>query len=135
MLLEADLTTHLYDEQITVISRNDATLIETAIEAAEGEAKGYLSRYDIAALFAKETTERDATLLMYLKDMATWNFITLANANADMEFRESRNKQAIAWLKGIQAGKIIPFGWPLIASETSSSLFHVTSDTKRLTNY
>jgi phage gp36-like protein len=135
MLLTADLKTHLYGEQITVISRNDSDLMDSAINAAEGEAKGYLSRYDIAVIFAKTGATRDETLLMFLKDIATWNFITLANANADMDFRESRYKQAVAWLKGVQAGKIVPFGWPLISSETTNSLFHVTSDAKRLTNY
>ena len=135
MLLTADLKPHLYGEQITVISRNDTDLMESAINAAEGEAKGYLSRYDIAVIFAKTGTERDETLLMFLKDIATWNFITLANANADMEFRESRYKQAVAWLKGVQSGKVVPFGWPLMTAEADNSLFHVTSDAKRLTNY
>jgi len=135
MLLTTDLKTHLYEDQIAVISRNDEELMETAIVAAEGEAKGYLSRYDIAVIFAKETTQRDATLLMFLKDMATWNFITLANAAADMEFRESRYKQAIAWLKGIQAGKIVPFGWPLLSADAENSFFHITSAPKRETNF
>lgn len=135
MLLTADLKTHLYDEQIAVISRNDLALMQTAIDAAEGEAKGYLSRYDIAVIFAKAGTQRDSTLLMFLKDMATWNFITLANAAADMEFRESRYKQAVAWLKGIQAGKIVPFGWPFLTAEAENSFFHITSAPKRETNF
>lgn len=135
MLLPADLTTHLYNEQITAISRSDTTLIPEAIAAAEGEAKGYMSRYDIDAIFGAVGTARDKTLLMWLKDMATWHFITLANANADMEFRESRYNQGIAWLKNIQSGKIVPYGWPLTAVENMDSSFHVTSDPKRTTNY
>lgn len=135
MLLKEDLKTHLYAEQITTISRNDEDLLNNAISAAVGEAKGYLSRYDIATIFEATNENRDATLLMYLKDMATWNFITLANAAADLEFREARNKQAVNWLKGIQAGKIVPFGWPLTVDETKDSFFHVTSSTKRETNY
>lgn len=135
MLLAQDLNSHLYDEQITVISRNDATLIDTAIAAAEQEAKGYLSRYDIAALFAKEDDERDPTLLMYLKDIATWHFITLANANADMDFRQARYKDALTWLKGIQASKIVPFGWPVTTIENQDTTWLVTSQTRRETNY
>lgn len=135
MLLIADLKTHLYDEQITAISRNDATLMQTAIDAAQGEAKGYLSRYDIESLFDETDGARDATLLMWLKDMATWHFITLANANADMEFRESRYLQGIKWLKDIQAGKIVPYDWPPNIIEFHDSQFHVTSDPKRITNY
>ncbi len=135
MLLEADLKTHLYTEQITVISRGDAELMAEAIAAAEGEAKGYLSRYDIATIFGETGSSRDKTLLMWLKDMATWHFITLANANADMEFRESRYKQAIANLGKIQNGKIVPDGWPLNTDETKDTLFHVSSDAKRETSY
>lgn len=135
MLLAADLTTHLYNEQITAISRADATLVDTAISAAEQEAKGYLSRYDIVTIFGKTGTQRDATLLMYLKDMATWHFITLANAGADLEFRQARYKDAIAWLKGIQSSKIVPFGWPLTNVENQDSTWLVTSDTKRETNF
>lgn len=135
MLLPTDLKTHLYNEQITAISRNDETLIVDAIDAAEGEAKGYMSRYDIDTVFGAVGTARDKTLLMWLKDMATWHFITLANANADMEFRESRYNQGVAWLKNIQSGKIVPYGWPLTAVPNLDTSFHVTSDTKRITNY
>lgn len=135
MLLAADLKTHLYSEQITVVSRNDTVIIDSAIAAAVQEAKGYLSRYDIPVLFAKTGTDRDPTLLMYLKDIATWHFITLANANADMEFRQARYKDALAWLKGIQSGKIVPFEWPLTAVENQDTIWLVSSDTKRETNY
>lgn len=135
MLLITDLQTHLYSEQITAISRNDETLMQTAIEAAEGEAKSYLSRYDIETIFNETGSDRDKTLLMWLKDIATWHFITLANAGADIEFRESRYKQAIASLTKIQAGKTVPFGWPLNTVEERQEIWKVTSDTKRQTNY
>jgi len=135
MLLAHDLKSHLYDEQITVISRKDGTIIDSAIAAAQQEAKGYLSRYDINALFSKSDDHRDPTLLMYLKDMATWHFITLANANADLEFRQARYKDALAWLKGIQSSKIVPFGWPTSTVENHNTTWLVSSDTKRETNY
>lgn len=135
MLLPEDLKTHLYNEQITAISRNDTELIDEAIAAAEGEAKGYLSRYDIDFIFSQVGNARDKILLMWLKDIATWHFITLANANADMEFRETRYKDGIAWLKNIQSGKVVPYGWPMTPAEHQDTSFHVTSDKKRITNY
>lgn len=135
MLLKEDLTTHLYQDQITVISRSDEDLLTKAIAAAVGQAKGYLSRFNIEELFSAEDDARDETLLMYLKDMATWHFITLANAGADLEFRENRYKQAIAELGKIQSGRTVPYGWPLNEVETQQSVFYVKSDTKRLTNY
>lgn len=135
MLLEADLKTHLYNEQITTISRSDATLINEAIAAAVAEAKGYLSRYDIDTIFAASGSSRDKILLMWLKDMATWHFITLVNAAADMEFREGRYNAAIKWLKDVQSGKNVPYGWPEATTEGHDTSFHVTSDTKRDTHY
>lgn len=135
MLLKDDLKTHLYAEQITVISRSDEELLDEAIAAAIGQAKGYLSRFDINTLFSATLGDRDKTLLMYLKDLATWHFITLANAGADLEFRESRYKQAIAELGKIQSGKTVPFGWPLNPVETKQDVFYVKSDLKRETNY
>lgn len=135
MLLAEDLTTHLYNEQITAISRDDATLVNKAIKAAIGEAKGYLSRFDIDTLFAATGEDRDETLLMWLKDIATWHFITLANANADMDFRESRYNQGVKWLRDVQSGKIVPYGWPLSEVTNHDKIFHVTSGTKRITNY
>jgi len=135
MLLEADLKTHLYTEQITTISRSDSTLIDEAIAAAIGEAKGYLSRYDIDTIFAETGSARDKTLLMWLKDIATWHFITLANAAADDDFRESRYNSAIKWLKDVQSGKTVPYGWPLNTTTGLDTSFHVTSETKRETKY
>lgn len=135
MLLTADLKTHLYTEQITAISRNDTELMEEAIAAAIVEAQGYLSRYDIDTIFATTGTDRDKALLMWLKDIATWHFITLANAGADLEFRQERYKQAIKSLEKIQSGKIVPNGWPLVTEEAKQDLWKISSDPKRETKY
>ena len=59
----------------------------------------------------KKASDRDSVLLMYLKDMAVWHFIPVANPNIDIEYREIRYNKAIAWLKNIQGGKIVPQGW------------------------
>lgn len=135
MLLKADLTTHLYNEQITAISRNDDTLIDESIDAAIAEAKSYLNRFDIDTIFGETADSRDKILLMWLKDMATWHFINLANAAADMEHREGRYKSAIKWLEKVQSGKVVPEGWPLTTVTGQDTSFHVTSQTKRETNY
>jgi phage gp36-like protein len=136
MLLAADLKTHLYPELQTAIDRGDTSLIDTAIASAEGEAKGYLSRFDVADLFGKTGSSRDATLLMFLKDMAIWHFITLANPATDMQLRKTRYDDAIAWLNKIQQGKIVPQGW-LAADATTGqdTYFHMTSATKRETRF
>jgi len=138
MLLENDFNTHLYPELIDAISREDDTLLDDAITAAEQEAKGYLSRYDLDTLFAATGTDRDAALMMRLKDMAVWHYIVLANAGTDLELRKTRYDEAIKWLILIQSGKVWYKDWPLppsYNSEGQGDLFQVTSQPKRDTRY
>jgi len=136
MLLAADFKTHLYPELQTAIDRGDASLLDTAIASAEGEAKSYLSRFDITDLFGKSGSARDDTLLMFLKDLAIWHFIILANPNTDMQLRKTRYDDALSWLGKIQQGKLVPVGW-LAADATTgeNTYFHMTSAAKRETRF
>lgn len=136
MVTPEDFNTHMYEELIDAISREDEDVLNDAIASAEGEAMGYLSRFDIDTLFSKMDDARDQTLLMRVKDMAVWHFITLANPNTDIEFRKTRYEEALTWLKGIQAGKIVPKGWPpAVTEDEESSFFHVSSAPKRPTRW
>jgi len=109
MFLSADeIYTHLFPETISAISGTDERLLLAAITGAISETKGYLSAFDIAAIFAKTGEERDALLLIWLKDIAVWHYIAIARPAVDYEVRETRYKAAIAWLKGVQKGDIVP---------------------------
>lgn len=103
-----ELATHLYPEQIEVISRDDDTLLLVAIDAAISEAKGYLPAYDTHAIFTAQGEHRHALLLLHIKDIAVWHFITLCNAGCDLELRRFRYERAIEWLRGVQKGNITP---------------------------
>lgn len=107
-LSPTELATHLYQEQIDVISREDDTIVLVAIDAAISEARGYLSAYDTERIFSNEGNERDALLLLHVKDIAVWHFITLCNAGCDIELRKFRYERATAWLKEVQRGNITP---------------------------
>ncbi len=123
----------MYAENISAISRDDDTKIETAIQTAITQASGYLSRFDIAAIFATEGDERNkfSDLTMYIKDIAKWHFIKIANVSVDMELAQSCYKDAIAELGKIQGGRIVPFGWPTNSTEDYSGSVIVKSNTKR----
>lgn len=113
MFLSADeLYTHLFPETISAISGIDERLLLSAISGALSESQGYLSKYDIAALFARTGDERDALLLIWCKDIAVWHYIVIARPAIDYDVRETRYKAAIAWLKGVQKGDIVPPNWP-----------------------
>lgn len=137
MLVKADFNTHIYAELIDVIQRNDDTVINSAIAAAEAEAKGYLSRYDTTALFGQEAEERDPALLMRVKDMAAWHFVTLANADINIELRKTRYDEALFWLKDVQSGKSHMKDWPLPVEQEpgDNDIIKVSSRTRRDTNW
>lgn len=135
MLTLQDFKTHLYIEIINTITRDETDLINEAIDAAEGEAIGYLQRFDTEDLFSKLDDDRDKTLLMYLKDITVWHFLAVANPDTDLDYREKRYKNAITWLTKIQSGKVTPKGWVLSTVTTTNEPFIVTSDKKRETSF
>lgn len=107
-LTTKELETHLYRENIDVISRNDETILTAAIDAAIAEAYCYLGAYDRAAIFAAEGDARNALLLIFIKDIAVWHFINLCNAGTELELRQDRYDRAIAWLRQVQKGEARP---------------------------
>ena len=139
MLTEEDFKTRIYPELIDAISREDDEVLHAAMAAAEGEAMGYLSHYDINALLGAQDDDRDAVLLMKLKDIAAWHFIALANADIQLELTKTRYDEAIKWLERIQMGKIVYNNWPLPSltedEEDNSGSWLVSSEPKRNTHY
>jgi phage gp36-like protein len=103
-----ELNTHLYAETVETVSREDATIMTAAVDAAIAEAKGYLAlRYNIDRVFSATGKKRNALLLVFLKDIAVWHFVNLGNAATDMELRRLRYERAIDYLKGVMKGDII----------------------------
>ena len=80
----------------------------TAINAAISEASSYLSAFDVTAIFNATGDSRNAIVLMYVKDIAIWHYIQLANANIEMELRMERYKFAIKFFEKVQSGKSVP---------------------------
>lgn len=103
-----ELKTHYYRETVDLITRQDDTIVVAAIDGAIQEAKGYLGAYDREAVFAKAAAERNALLLIFVKDIAVWHFITLSNAGTDYQARENRYNRAVDWLKSVQRGDVSP---------------------------
>lgn len=118
----ADLKTHFYSENIGEISRSDTTIIQEAIDTAIAEAKAFLGKYELPALFGTSTqnpTVNDANLRSKVKDLARWHLILLANPNIDYADAEKRYKYAIDdYFKAIMTGKMEPEGWPYHDSST-----------------
>lgn len=103
-----ELTTHLYAENINVISNNDPAILAAAIDGAKQEARSYLGRFDTESIFSASGEQRNALLLIFVKDIAVWHFVNLCNAGTDLELRKSRYDRAIDWLKAVQKGNVTP---------------------------
>lgn len=105
-----EIQTHLYGEVISEIERSTENRADltTAIKAAISETESYLSAYDTQAIFSAEGDERNPIILMYVKDIAVWHFVTKSNAGVELELRQTRYKNAIDFLKNIQSGKANP---------------------------
>jgi len=129
-----EIKTHLGAELVDVISIGDETLLTAAIDGAQAEAKGYLTAYDVDAIFTATGSNRNALLLIFVKDIAVWHFINICNAGTSLEFRRSRYNSAIDWLKAVQKGNVTP-DFPVKKDEagnvTNETPFKIGSNPKR----
>ena len=107
-LTPEEISTHLANGVVDEINSGDATMLQIAIAAAIAEATGYLTAYDITAIFAATGDARNPILLLYIKDITVWHYIQLANPAVEMELRLKRYEQAIKFLEKIQSGKTNP---------------------------
>lgn len=134
MITKEDFKTHMRDYVIDAISDNDDEILNEAIARATAEATSYLSRFDVETILLAQGVGRKpyAALIGWIKDMAKWHFINLANVLNNCDVAEANYKNAIAELGKIQSGKTTPIGWPLpVAGEDEQAPFTVASRPKR----
>lgn len=132
-----ELKTHLYDGVVLEIDRTDSGIAQSAIDAAIAEATGYLTAYDSAAIFAAVGNDRNPIILLYVKDIAVWHFIQLANPNVEMNLRLTRYEKAIDFLGRVQSGKVNP-SLPYPAApppEEFNNYIKYGSNDKRILNF
>jgi hypothetical protein len=141
-LVRADLTTHLNDEIITEITRADDTKVTKAIAAAVGEAKSYLSRFDLLKIFGNASTDPEVpeeqleTAKDFIKQIAVWKLIKICNASINLELAKTSYDEAITWFTKIQKGGADPEGWPYKADDPATlndenSFVQFTTNQKR----
>lgn len=105
----------LYPEIISKITRGSDTEAELQLATAEDIVKGYLSKYDLIAIFGtatKQPTVESLSIKRIIKTLAAWFLIKRANPNVNTEIFYDDYKNAIKWLEDVQEGKInlqLPF--------------------------
>lgn len=117
-LQKLDLYAVLYQEIIDTITRNDDTVVDRAIRTAISEAKSYLSRFDLIALFTSDNDDMttvptvvDENLKSKTLDLAAWQLIKLCNPNIDLKLFRTSYEDALSFFKEVQKSKIAPDGW------------------------
>lgn len=138
-ILKGDLYSLLYPEIIEIITREDDTIVERAINTGIAEAKSYLSRFDLLQLFGTgevEKTVDDENLKSKVIDLAVWQLIKLANPNIDLKLFRTNYEDAISFFEGVKKSKLGPDGWPYKIDDPETSfpegnIISYSSNTKR----
>lgn len=112
-----ELKTVMYTYQVSEITENDTDIAQMAIDAAVGEMKGYLRRYDTSAIFTATGTDRNPLIMELCKSMAAWYLIRLANVDMLYSQIKERYDRAVAWLTKVADGGLYP-ELPLITTES-----------------
>lgn len=108
-ITDEDYKVVIGDTALKVVSQVSADNRANAEAEAQEEISGYLRpKYDCAAVFAAEDTQRNRLIVMYTCDIALYHMSAAMPQKMGSEIREERYKRAIEWLEGVQAGKIIP---------------------------
>ena len=90
-------------------------LVARAINEGIGEAKSYLNRYDLAAIFGTEDdapTYLDEHLNGLVKDIVCWKLIKMSNPNINIELFRTAYEDAVNYFKAVMKGNVDP-AWPL----------------------
>lgn len=132
----SELYTKVKEVELKAIIEDNEAIAETAIETAIEFAEGKLGKYyDTDAIFAKIGTERSKLLVDFIKDIAIWKIIGLANPSIDYEDCKFRYQEAVGWFEAVYDGmKLSKKNFPPIpedADEQPAKIFSITSNPKR----
>ena len=122
-LTENDYKVVIGETGYKAISQLSEDNVHLAEQEAQEEMAGYLRpKYDVAAIFSAEGTERNPLIVMYLCDIALYHMSASLPQKMGSEIRKERYDRAIKWLEGVQAGKIVP-DLPLPVDENGETVY------------
>ena len=111
IILPADLHTQLYPEVQQIITRGDDTIAEKAISSAISDAKSFLARYDLIAIFGNDFASppvaasfTDEFLNDIIRSIAVWHLLRLASPGIDLSVANTWYENAMRNLKQISTG-------------------------------
>jgi hypothetical protein len=130
-LTAEDYTALIRNEIKDILLENYSEVkLHIAQQMAIDQVKNYLSgRYDVAEIFSKEGTERNAHIVMLTLDCTLYHLYTSTVPKRMPEIRSVRYQDAIDWLKAVGSGEISA-NLPLIKSQDGQHLIGVKIQSK-----
>lgn len=130
-LTTEDYTALIRNEIKDILLENYSEVkLHIAQQMAIDQVKNYLSgRYDVAEIFSKESTERNAHIVMLTLDCTLYHLYTSTVPKRMPEIRSVRYQDAIDWLKAVGSGEISA-NLPLIKSQDGQHLIGVKIQSK-----
>jgi phage gp36-like protein len=99
-LSKSDLHVSILPEELDEITRDDDTLVLTALEAAEAEMRMYLfDTFDVDAIFSAVGSARNKLLVNHGADIAIYLLVARGQGGQDFQDRKDRYDRAIKYLK------------------------------------
>ena len=124
----------MYGEILNVLTRN-ADNANKAISDAMAEVESYLcARYDMKAEFSKSGDQRAAMVVKIVRDIAIYNCYSISNPVNMPESRRNTYKDAIAYLKEVQAERASIDGLVRLGGTSGASSYVVFGGNKKRKN-
>jgi phage gp36-like protein len=97
------------DSAMNVASQASAENRANAEAQAQELISSYLRPvYDVDAIFGASGDSRNRLVVMYMADIALYNMCCSLPGRLAIDIRKQRYDNALAWLQGVSAGKIVP---------------------------
>lgn len=134
-LTTTDLEMGIQEEVLTVITRNRRKA-EQAIADAIAEVRSYLcARYDMELELAKTGGDRSPMVVKVARDIALYNCFNISNPVNMPESRREAYRDAVAYLKSVQAERASIEGLVRLNAATGSSYVSYGGNPKKNFQY
>lgn len=102
-LAKADLSLSILVQELDEITRSDNAIVAQALSSAEAEMRSWLyDSYDVDDIFSKTGSSRHPVILQSGVDIAVWRIVAACQAGINLDDRETRYNNAIAWLRQVK---------------------------------
>ncbi len=118
-----DLSKGIHREILSVITRNEDNANQAILEA-QAEVESYLTaRYDIRAEWSKTGDSRCTMVVKLVRDIAIYNCYQISNPVNMPDSRRDAYKDAISYLKEVQAERASIDGLTRLTGTTGTSSY------------